>query len=172
MKEVFLQVAVYAGVPSANAAFALAKRVLAGAAGRAVPDGGAGTNDRDRQRVEARLANPPSVSVRAVCVDVPPFAAQALVPLEPSLSELTGPAFGADTVRPEDADLTRVPGAAGEALGQRIYVTGRVLRGKRPARSPTRWSRSGRRTPPADTFTTSIATMRRSIRISPAADAA
>jgi len=33
LKEVFLQVAVYAGVPSANAAFALAKRVLGEAAG-------------------------------------------------------------------------------------------------------------------------------------------
>jgi len=30
LKEVFLQVALYAGVPAANAAFALAKRVLAG----------------------------------------------------------------------------------------------------------------------------------------------
>ena len=29
LKEVFLQVAIYAGMPSANAAFALAKRVLA-----------------------------------------------------------------------------------------------------------------------------------------------
>jgi alkylhydroperoxidase/carboxymuconolactone decarboxylase family protein YurZ len=28
LKEVFLQVAIYAGVPSANSAFALAKRVL------------------------------------------------------------------------------------------------------------------------------------------------
>jgi len=52
---------------------------------------------------------------------------QPLVPLEPSLSELTGPAFGADAVHPDDADLTRVPGRAGEAIGQRIYVTGRVL---------------------------------------------
>jgi 4-carboxymuconolactone decarboxylase len=33
LKEVFLQVAIYAGVPSANAAFALAKRVLADGAG-------------------------------------------------------------------------------------------------------------------------------------------
>src|SRR4029453_12409001 len=52
---------------------------------------------------------------------------KALVPLEPSLSELTGPAFGSDGVRPEDADLTRIPGGAGQAIGQRIYVTGRVL---------------------------------------------
>jgi protocatechuate 3,4-dioxygenase, beta subunit len=50
-----------------------------------------------------------------------------LVPLQSSLSELTGPAFDADSVLPEDADLTRVPGAAGEAIGQRIYVTGRIL---------------------------------------------
>lgn len=35
LKEVFLQVAVYAGLPSANAAFAVAKRVLGGAAGAA-----------------------------------------------------------------------------------------------------------------------------------------
>jgi 4-carboxymuconolactone decarboxylase len=35
LKEVLLQVAVYAGVPSANAAFALAKRVLGEAAGAA-----------------------------------------------------------------------------------------------------------------------------------------
>ena len=32
LKEVLLQVAIYAGVPSANAAFALAKRVLGGGA--------------------------------------------------------------------------------------------------------------------------------------------
>jgi protocatechuate 3,4-dioxygenase beta subunit len=64
----------------------------------------------------------------------PPYAStvlrsprKPLVPLEPSLSELTGPAFGADAVQPEDADLTRVPGRDGEAIGQRIYVTGRVL---------------------------------------------
>jgi protocatechuate 3,4-dioxygenase beta subunit len=64
----------------------------------------------------------------------PPYAStvlrsprKPLVPLEPSLSELTGPAFGADAVQPEDSDLTRVRGRDGEAIGQRIYVTGRVL---------------------------------------------
>jgi 4-carboxymuconolactone decarboxylase len=35
LKEVFLQVAVYAGIPSANAAFALARRVLADRSGQA-----------------------------------------------------------------------------------------------------------------------------------------
>jgi 4-carboxymuconolactone decarboxylase len=38
LKEVFLQVAVYAGVPAANAAFAVAKRVLAGSSGLTVPE--------------------------------------------------------------------------------------------------------------------------------------
>jgi 4-carboxymuconolactone decarboxylase len=37
LREVFLQVAIYAGIPSANAAFALAKRVLAGSPGVTVP---------------------------------------------------------------------------------------------------------------------------------------
>ena len=37
LKEVFLQVAVYAGVPAANAAFAVAKRVLTGSSGLTVP---------------------------------------------------------------------------------------------------------------------------------------
>ena len=50
-----------------------------------------------------------------------------LVPIASSLSELTGPAFGSDAVEPGDADLTHIPGSGGEAIGQRIYVTGRVL---------------------------------------------
>ena len=50
-----------------------------------------------------------------------------LVPLAQSLSELTGPAFGDDAVLPGDADLTRVAGRTGEAMGQRIFVTGRIL---------------------------------------------
>jgi 4-carboxymuconolactone decarboxylase len=43
LKEVFLQVAVYAGVPAGNAAFALAKRVLAGSSGLTVPGSGPGS---------------------------------------------------------------------------------------------------------------------------------
>jgi protocatechuate 3,4-dioxygenase beta subunit len=38
---------------------------------------------------------------------------------------LPGPAFGRVPVRPEDADLTR--GHAGEPLGERIIISGRVL---------------------------------------------
>ncbi|MBY8861044.1 protocatechuate 3,4-dioxygenase subunit beta [Nocardia sp. CA2R105] len=41
------------------------------------------------------------------------------------LTELTGPVFGEDRVRPGDADLTLANG--GEAVGQRIIVHGRVL---------------------------------------------
>ena len=48
-----------------------------------------------------------------------------LVVLPHTLSELTGPVYGHDTVRPEDTDLTRQH--AGEPLGERIIVTGRVV---------------------------------------------
>jgi protocatechuate 3,4-dioxygenase beta subunit len=42
-----------------------------------------------------------------------------------TLSELTGPVFGHGTVLPEEADLTR--GHAGEPLGERMILAGRVL---------------------------------------------
>ncbi len=48
-----------------------------------------------------------------------------LILLPQSLSEITGPVFGHERVRPEDADLTRHH--AGEPLGERIIVAGRVL---------------------------------------------
>lgn len=47
------------------------------------------------------------------------------VPL--TLSELTGPGPAISQTTPEDADLTRNAGTGGEAIGQRIIVTGRVL---------------------------------------------
>src|SRR5262245_19398049 len=50
-----------------------------------------------------------------------------LVPLPHALTELTGPVFGADRLGPLDADLTRQH--AGEPIGQRIIVHGRVLDG-------------------------------------------
>ncbi len=42
-----------------------------------------------------------------------------------TLSEITGPRFGAEMVSAADADLTHFAG--GEALGERIVVSGRVL---------------------------------------------
>jgi len=47
------------------------------------------------------------------------------VPL--TLSELTGPGPAISAVTPEDADLTRNAKTGGEAIGQRIIMTGRVL---------------------------------------------
>ena len=63
---------------------------------------------------------------------------QPLVIIPHTLSELTGPAFGHEAVQPGDADLTRQH--AGEPLGERIIVSGRVLdESGRPVpdRSPT-----------------------------------
>ena len=48
-----------------------------------------------------------------------------LVVIPPTLSEVTGPVYGHESVRPEDMDLTRQ--RAGEPLGERIIVTGRVV---------------------------------------------
>ncbi len=50
------------------------------------------------------------------------------VPL--TLSERTGPGPIISAITPEDADLTRNAGTGGEAVGQRIIVTGRVLDGQ------------------------------------------
>ncbi|MGH2734673.1 MAG: protocatechuate 3,4-dioxygenase subunit beta [Actinomycetota bacterium] len=49
------------------------------------------------------------------------------VELPETLSEQTGPGPALSEVTPEDADLTRNAGTDGEALGERIIVTGRVL---------------------------------------------
>jgi protocatechuate 3,4-dioxygenase beta subunit len=50
-----------------------------------------------------------------------------LVPVQPTLSELTGPVYGHERVGPDDNDLTRQFG--GEPLGERIVLHGRVLDG-------------------------------------------
>jgi protocatechuate 3,4-dioxygenase beta subunit len=50
-----------------------------------------------------------------------------LIPLEQTLSELTGPLYGHDAVTPLDADLTANARRNGEPLGERIIVFGRVL---------------------------------------------
>ncbi|MDR7481101.1 MAG: protocatechuate 3,4-dioxygenase subunit beta [Armatimonadota bacterium] len=52
---------------------------------------------------------------------------QPLVPLPPTLSELTGPGPELSVVHVDDADLTRNMGTGQEAIGERIIVTGRVL---------------------------------------------
>lgn len=50
-----------------------------------------------------------------------------LIPISQSLSELTGPVYGQDSLGPLDADLTCNGRRDGEPLGERIIVTGRVL---------------------------------------------
>jgi protocatechuate 3,4-dioxygenase beta subunit len=49
----------------------------------------------------------------------------ALVQIPQTISELTGPVFGRHVVKPSGFDLTRQH--AGEPLGQRIVVSGRVV---------------------------------------------
>ncbi len=51
----------------------------------------------------------------------------ALLSMPASESELTGPVFGHDLIGPLDHDLLRNYAKAGEAIGQRIVVFGRVL---------------------------------------------
>jgi protocatechuate 3,4-dioxygenase beta subunit len=59
---------------------------------------------------------------------------EPLVVLPHTLSELTGPVYGESAVQLTDSDLTRQHD--GEALGERIVVSGRVLDGDgRPLRS-------------------------------------
>ena len=52
---------------------------------------------------------------------------QPLVPLQQTMSEMTGPQFGADFVTDIDSDLTRNARRNGEPVGERIHVTGRVV---------------------------------------------
>lgn len=52
---------------------------------------------------------------------------QQLILLPHSLSEMTGPLFGEDAIRPLDNDLTRNAVVNGAPIGERIIVTGNVL---------------------------------------------
>ena len=54
---------------------------------------------------------------------------QPLIPLQQSLSELTGPVFGHDSVAALDCDLTKNAHKTAEPIGERIIVSGRVLDG-------------------------------------------
>ncbi|MHA1107714.1 MAG: protocatechuate 3,4-dioxygenase subunit beta, partial [Alphaproteobacteria bacterium] len=50
-----------------------------------------------------------------------------LIPLKQTLSELTGPVYGHESVGPLDHDMTMNARVNGEPLGERIVVAGRVL---------------------------------------------
>src|SRR5215471_17350382 len=92
-----------------------------------------------------------------------------LVTIPEGVSELSEPVYGHQQVDQLDADLTRQH--PGEPLGQRIFVSGRVLDSDgRPVRSAL--SRSGRPTPPGATRTRWTSTRRPSTPTSPAPAAA
>jgi len=50
-----------------------------------------------------------------------------LIPIAQSLSEVTGPVYGHESVGDLDHDLTRNAAKNGEPIGERIVLTGRVL---------------------------------------------
>lgn len=50
-----------------------------------------------------------------------------LIPIKQSLTELTGPVYGHESVAAIDADLTKNARKTAEPLGERIVVTGRVI---------------------------------------------
>ena len=52
---------------------------------------------------------------------------QALLSLDNTISEMTGPVFGHDMLGPRDDDLITNWSKTGDAIGQRIVVHGRVL---------------------------------------------
>jgi len=69
-------------------------------------------------------ADPPSLSpdYRSTVVRSP---SRPLITIPQTLSEITGPVYGHSDVKPEEADLTIQH--AGEPLGERIIVKGRLL---------------------------------------------
>ena len=69
-------------------------------------------------------ADPPSLSPDYVGTRIR-SPSQPLIIIPQTLSEITGPVYGHSDVKPEEADLTKQH--AGEPLGERIIVKGRVL---------------------------------------------
>jgi len=54
-------------------------------------------------------------------------ATRPLIPIKQSLSELTGPVFGQDSLGPLDNDLTKNGRKDGDPQGERIVVSGKVV---------------------------------------------
>ena len=121
LKEVLQQVAVYAGAPAANTAFAIAKQVYAEQAKEEATQTQAAPQDSVLDwTVQPPYLHPPYRST------VKRSPQKPLIPLPHTLSELTGPVYGQDMIQPLDNDLTRNAVVNGEALGERIIVTGHV----------------------------------------------
>jgi protocatechuate 3,4-dioxygenase beta subunit len=77
----------------------------------------------ETDRLDSLAAHPPYLApdYRSTRTRAP---SRPLVVIPPTLSELTGPRFGHESVLADDADLTRQH--EGEPLGERIIVGGRV----------------------------------------------
>ena len=88
-----------------------------------------------------------------------------LIPMRHTLSELTAPVYGHETVRENDHDLTLQ--GKGEPLGERIIVHGHVL-DEDGSGVANRWSSCGRPVPADVMCTSSTSIPPRSIRMSPA----
>jgi protocatechuate 3,4-dioxygenase, beta subunit len=89
-------------------------------------------NKFSRYQPRDERADPPYASRRYLSTaHRAPLLAPVAIPQ--SLSELTGPVYGADIVRRGDDDLTSNAGTGSPALGERIIVSGQVLEaGGRP----------------------------------------
>jgi protocatechuate 3,4-dioxygenase beta subunit len=95
---------------------------------RAVTGGGVVGYRRDHAAVDPPYLHPDYVGTRLRAPKRP------LIPLPHTLSEVTGPVYGHEDVGELDHDLTRQH--AGEPLGERIILSGRVLDGDgRPVRN-------------------------------------
>ena len=88
-------------------------------------------SDKKQTRQQADRLSPLSPGTQPE-YNFPPYAStQKRCPTQPlvlppqTLSEITGPVFGHDDVKPTDHDLTRQH--KGEPIGERIVVSGRVL---------------------------------------------
>jgi protocatechuate 3,4-dioxygenase beta subunit len=94
-----------------------------------VASGSGPASVRPLPRGEANVHPPPdSPAYRATALRHP---TRPLVVIPQTLTELTGPVYGREPIGPNDHDLTRQH--AGEPVGQRIVIEGRVLdEGGRP----------------------------------------
>jgi hypothetical protein len=113
--------------------------------------------------VQSLAAHPPRLSpgYRSTVKRSP---TRPLIPMRHTLSELTGPVYGHETVREHDNDLTTQH--KGEPLGERI--TGTAMLDEEGRGIPNTLSSCGRPMPAAAISTPSTSTRRRSIRILPA----
>ncbi|HUR75627.1 MAG TPA: protocatechuate 3,4-dioxygenase subunit beta [Sporichthya sp.] len=87
-------------------------------------------------QISAEIAGLPAGEESGPRLDFPPYRSSALRhphhplhPVDPDGAELAAPCFGLAQVDPAEADLTTRQAGAGEALGERILVAGRVLDG-------------------------------------------